>query len=430
MESPSRIAVRTFLQRLIPCRSGLRRAIALSTLAGCLSITALGLTSGLQPAPLQASDHDDGDIDVRSRALSLTDLYVFREIDQNTAARAGDLILVLNTNPRSLARQQYYFSSNAQYDIKIARVANVNNAPVPQPDLTLRFTFSPPNKGNRQVVTLTTIDGSGQASSTNTTTGGGRILTTSITDAAPRLNTVRVRGANLTVFAGLREDPFFFDVEAYFRVRAAVAGFGPAAGFRSPDTALDFTKGYNVNTIVVRVPQQFLAGGRAVNTFDLWGTINIRDPRTGQFTQVEQIARPGINELLTTGSQTIYETYNRTQPARFNSSDSTVIRDNITAVLKLVGNNDTRANALVRALLPDVMRIDTTVPSGYGNKFNALGSPAAGRRLLDDVVDASLNIVTNGAITTDNVSYNGTPGNPAQGHQPLATTFPYLAPPN
>jgi hypothetical protein len=95
-----------------------------------------------------------------------------------------------------------------------------------------------------------------------------------------------------------------------------------------------------------------------------------------------------------------------------------------------VGNNDTRANALVRALLPDVMRIDTTVPSGYGNKFNALGSPAAGRRLLDDVVDASLSIVTNGAITTDNVSYDGTPGNPAQGHQPLAPSFPYLAPPN
>lgn len=429
MEPQPKTAVRTFLQRLAPCRSALRRAIALSAFAGFLSITALGLASGLQPAPLQASDHDDGDIDVRSRALSLTDLYVFREIDQNSAARAGDLILVLNTNPRSLARQQYYFSSNAQYDIKIARVANVDNAPVPQPDLTLRFTFSPPNKGNRQVITLTTLDGNRQ-SSTNTTTSGGRILTTAITDAAPRLNTVRVRGTNLTIFAGLREDPFFFDVEAYFRVRAAVAGFGPAASFRSPDTAIDFTKGYNVNTIVVRVPQQLLAGGRNVNTFDLWGTINIRDPRTGRFTQVEQIARPGINELLTTSSQTIYETYNRTQPARFNSPDSTVIRDNITAVLKLVGNNDTRANALVRALLPDVMRIDTTVPSGYGNKFNALGSPAAGRRLLDDVVDASLSIVTNGAITTDNVSYDGTPGNPAQGHQPLATSFPYLAPPN
>ncbi|GAB4134449.1 MAG: hypothetical protein Fur0046_06270 [Cyanobacteria bacterium J069] len=429
-ESESKTAVRTFWQRLIPHRSAFKQAIALSAMAGLVSVAALGLTSSIQPAPLQASDHDDGDIDVRSRALSLTDLYVFREIDQNSAARAGDLVLVLNTNPRSLARQQYYFSSNAQYDIKIARVANVNGAPVPRPDLTLRFTFAPPNKGNRQVVTLTTLDGNGRSTSTNSTTGGGRIFTTALTDAVPRLNTVRARGSNLTVFAGLREDPFFFDVEAYFRVRAAVAGFGPAAGFRSPDTAIDFTKGYNVNTIVVRVPQRLLAGGGNVNTFDVWGTINLRDPRTRQFVQVEQIARPGINELLTTGSQTIYETYNRTQPARLNSTNGAAIRDNITAVLKLVGNNDTRANALVRALLPDVMRIDTTVPSGYGNKFSALGSPAAGRMLLDDVVDASLGIVTNGAITTDNVSYEGTPGNPAQGHQPLAPSFPYLAPPN
>ncbi|RMF67912.1 MAG: DUF4331 domain-containing protein, partial [Cyanobacteria bacterium J069] len=188
-ESESKTAVRTFWQRLIPHRSAFKQAIALSAMAGLVSVAALGLTSSIQPAPLQASDHDDGDIDVRSRALSLTDLYVFREIDQNSAARAGDLVLVLNTNPRSLARQQYYFSSNAQYDIKIARVANVNGAPVPRPDLTLRFTFAPPNKGNRQVVTLTTLDGNGRSTSTNSTTGGGRIFTTALTDAVPRLNT-------------------------------------------------------------------------------------------------------------------------------------------------------------------------------------------------------------------------------------------------
>ena len=76
------------------------------------------------------------------------------------------------------------------------------------------------------------------------------------------------------------------------------------------------------------------------------------------------------------------------------------------------------------------MRIDTTGPSGYANDLNAKGSPVRGRLLEDDVVDITLSVLTDGAITSDNVSYEGTPGNPAQGHQPLDANFPYLAPAN
>ena len=76
------------------------------------------------------------------------------------------------------------------------------------------------------------------------------------------------------------------------------------------------------------------------------------------------------------------------------------------------------------------MRIDTQGPSGYGLALNALGSPIRGRMLEDDVIDTTLSVLTNGAITTDNVSYAGTPGNPSQGHDPLEPKFPYLALPN
>ncbi|MCA1991078.1 MAG: DUF4331 domain-containing protein, partial [Coleofasciculus sp. S288] len=85
---------------------------------------------------------------------------------------------------------------------------------------------------------------------------------------------------------------------------------------------------------------------------------------------------------------------------------------------------------LVQAFLPDVMRIDTTKPSGYVNAVNAKGSPITGRLLKDDVFDMTITVLTNGAVTTDNVSYDGTPGNPSQGHQPLVSSFPYLALPN
>jgi hypothetical protein len=76
------------------------------------------------------------------------------------------------------------------------------------------------------------------------------------------------------------------------------------------------------------------------------------------------------------------------------------------------------------------MRIDTTIASGYGNAVNNRGALIAGRKLTDDVIDISLPVLTNGAVTTDNVSYEGTPGNPAQGHDPIEPNFPYLALPN
>ena len=76
------------------------------------------------------------------------------------------------------------------------------------------------------------------------------------------------------------------------------------------------------------------------------------------------------------------------------------------------------------------MRIDTTGPSGYGNALNAKGSPIRGRMIKDDVIDTTLSVLTNGAIKGDNASYEGTGSNPAQGHKPLESNFPYLALPN
>ncbi len=98
--------------------------------------------------------------------------------------------------------------------------------------------------------------------------------------------------------------------------------------------------------------------------------------------------------------------------------------------LLALGNSDERANALIGAFLPDVMRIDTTGASGYGNAMNAQLSPIRGRMLKDDVIDITLSVLTDGAITSDNVSYDGPAGNPAQGHDPLIADFPYLAPAN
>ena len=388
----------------------------------------LALVAGSGAIYVQASDHDDGETEVKGRNLNLTDLYVFREQDQNPQASERHLVFIMNTNPRSLARQQYYFSTRARYEFKVSQVADNDATPTGVADVTLRFEFEPPDENNQQEFTLTAIK--------NGRTRTARGKTTALTDD-PAVNNLSLAGSRLQVFAGLREDPFFFDVEQFFRVRAGALGIGPAVGFRNSATARDFAAGYNVNAIAVRVPISYLQGRTNAKTFDVWQTISVPGAG-GKFNQVERLARPAINEGLIVTND-LLNTLNSVgpdfeaaalagqQPA---ANAAAPIVAEATQTLRAIGNSEERANALLGAFLPDVMRIDTTGPSGYANDLNAQGSPIRGRLIKDDVVDITLSVLTDGAITTDNVSYEGTPSNPAQGHQPLSDSFPYLAPPN
>lgn len=372
---------------------------------------------------LVASDHDDGEMDLKGRALNLTDLYAFREKDQNAGASEADLVFIMNVNPRSLPRQSYYFSTNAQYDFHVTRAAGNDATPTGRTDVLLRFEFAAPSKDGSQRITVTTIrDGaSSEADNAN--------QRTTPLGAAPIINRIAVGGGTLNVFAGLREDPFFFDVEQYFKVRAGAAGTGPAVGFRSP--GYDFTAGYNVLSIAVRVPRAWLAGRSTASTFDVWTTISVGGK------QIERLGRPAINEGLVLTNDYL-NALNSVGPdfeaaALAGKQPAAGIAGPIVAevkkVLMAVGNDDKRATALIAAFLPDVMRIDTTGPSGYANALNSKGSPIRGRKITDDVIDVTLSVVTNGAIKSDNVSYVG-PNAGGTSHKPLLDTFPYLADPN
>ncbi|MEY4530351.1 MAG: hypothetical protein RLZZ156_1072 [Deinococcota bacterium] len=400
----------------------------------------LGVASLLAAAGIgafvTASDHDDGESDSKARALNLTDLYVFREKDQNPSVSDDSLVFIMNTNPRSVARQQYAFSSNARYEFKVTRVRNKDDMATGKTDALLRFEFSAPDAKGQQAMTVTGIrDGAQRIVKTNTE--GQPIMTTPL-GAAPKLNQVAVdsAGGGITVYAGLREDPFFFDVEQFFRVRAGLAGLGPSVGFRSP--GVDFTAGYNVNTVAVRVPMGWLASASGATTFDVWETISVKNPKKpSEWMQIERLARPAVNEgLLLTNDY--LNTLNAVGPdfeAAVLNGDKAAgeaaapIIGEVSTVLKLLGNDPTRVGALLGAFLPDVMRIDTTGTSGYANALNAKGSPIRGRLIKDDVIDITLQVLSNGAVKGDNVTYDG-PNAGGTKHKPLLETFPFLAEPN
>ena len=65
---------------------------------------------------------------------------------------------------------------------------------------------------------------------------------------------------------------------------------------------------------------------------------------------------------------------------------------------------------LADILLPDILTVDLSLDTGYLN----------GRNLADDVIDASLGLITEGLLTTDCVDNDSA----------SRTDFPYLAEPN
>lgn len=179
-------------------------------------------------------------------------------------------------------------------------------------------------------------------------------------------------------------------------------------------------------------------------------------PPTTTVIQVEQLARPGINEALLR-SNNFLNTYNAVGPAFIaaalanpNSAEGQAAApvlaeavDTLNLFTNLDGPGGITTTAVVQAFLPDVMRIDTTINvpvagSAYAAALNAKGSPVGGRKLTDDVVDVTLSVLTGGTVTTDNVPYYPAVGNPGVGHQNLnaqaaangPAAFPFLAPAN
>jgi len=253
-----------------------------------------------------ASDHDDGETDIKSRALNLTDHFAFKSPSNPT-----ELSLVMYFNPRSLPGRQYNLSTNARYEFHVAKVASRTSAPTAAEDWIFRFEAGAALADGTQPITLTTIKG-------GTVIGELKGMSTSIANSKANTITTVSGDAGLTAkfFVGQRADSFHFDVVRFFEVRAflasrffggtggngnATAGLSPncrgdkflanlltggananeAGGvpdadvinlFNPPSCAPDFTKNLNVTAIVLNVPISALGG----TIFDTWSTISVK----------------------------------------------------------------------------------------------------------------------------------------------------------
>ncbi len=240
-----------------------------------------------------ASDHDDGETDIKSRALNLTDHYAFKS--------GTDLTLIMYVNPRSLPGRQYNLSTNARYDLHVSKAASKTAAPTAAEDFVFRFEAGEPDATGAQSVKLTLVKDGADAGSMDgkSTTFGASKAGTIVA------NTGTVGGIAAKYFVGQRADSFTFDVNRFFQVRTYLAQrfFGGAGGkgdatamlapncrgdgllaegtipdgdgvnlWNPPSCAPDFVKNLNVTAIVLNVPIASLGGG---TVFDTWSTISV-----------------------------------------------------------------------------------------------------------------------------------------------------------
>lgn len=252
----------------------------------------------------EASDHDDGESNLKARALNLTDHFAFK-----SPSNPSELSLVMYFNPRSLPGRQYALSTNARYEFHVSKVADKLEAPTVKDDYVFRFEAQAPDLAGVQKIKLTVLkDGAVIGTHDGSSTAFGASKANAIVK-----NTGNAGGVDVTWFVGQRADSFHFDVVRFFQVRAFLADrlFGGAGGngnkdasladncrgdkfllpvlglggetqpgdgdnvnlFNPPSCAPDFTKGLNVTAIALNVPIAALGG----TVFDTWSTISVAE---------------------------------------------------------------------------------------------------------------------------------------------------------
>jgi hypothetical protein len=262
---------------------------------------------------------------------------------------------------------------------------------------------------------------------------------------------------NLTVFAGVRADPFFFDLERFYQIfpdrmtplTGKVVNYpnpnNPQVdGFRPPGQAQDFLADLNVLSVVVELPRSSVSGG----VIRVWETTSIFSSGDFKYHQQDRLARPAVNEVLATVSNLRHHVNNTDNP----TDDATHLKSDIESFLTFPANRSTAIkNAIEAVLVPDVMIADlsqTGVPAAFlGVETQGLsGSKFGGRALTDDVVDIDLDTIFGNLIPTLSMLnpnlFGGvipddghelpefTTDNVGPGDKVFLNTFPYLGVPH
>lgn len=244
-------------------------------IAASVAIAATATATQVQRG--MGSDHQDTpEVELNPR-LDMDDVYAF-------PGSSEDRIVLIMTTQSPISPAQTgaaRFDPNALYQLKIDNTGDAVE------DLVIQFQFDDQTGGGQTIGMFgpiaPTVKGRSSRVATETPTMTGNLGAT-ITSGTGN--------AQIQLFAGPRDDPFYIDLEQFFRIvpdrrpahgpaslitksanafrpkNAASPGpFDPAHG-----AAVDFLRGLNGMAIVVELPESMVKG--AGNNIGVWATIS------------------------------------------------------------------------------------------------------------------------------------------------------------
>lgn len=365
------------------------RKIVLIALALTMAVTLV-----LAPAPrTDAADHRDGPVITGGESADIADVFFFLNPNNNSKVTLamsvhGPIIPAENASAG-------FFDHTVRFRFAIENTGDATG------DLFFEITFS--KQTSRSAPQVATIKQNGVTLFTANTT----VSSSTATTAPPPVVTTDP-STGISIFAGLRDDPFFFDIPADLRYKASLLKNAPDPSVYN--RARDSFAGYNIIMIVLSIPASRLRGPSG----DILGL----SCSTLRSKQVDRMGVPLVNPMLIPYSRK--DEYN----ASLTSQDAAgKFRADIVQTLTSFHTNPTYISMFEDLAVTngDMLRLDLSIPNtGSEGGKNTLARFPNGRRPNDDVIDTIVTLVNNGVALKDNVNDNDVV---------LPSTFPFFAPP-
>jgi hypothetical protein len=456
------------------------RTISNRARAGVAAFAALAVVAGaayaLSPRRGSASSHREAPLVAADPQVDGTDLYAFVSPDD-----PNKVTFVSNWIPfeePAGGPNFYAFAEGVRYDV------NIDNDGDAQPDIIYRWRFRDryrnPNTFLYNTGPVTSLDDPdlnfiqtydlkrivpGKPGKTRTLVNDGKVAPSHVGEASmPDYAALRsqaivsIPGGGRS-FVGQTNDPFFLDLRV----------FDLLYGGDLSEVGDDTLKGFNVNTMVLQVPQTDLAKGQnpeANPVIGVWMTssrrsVTVQDPGTGAkrfkgpWVQLSRLGMPLVNEVVV--PIPVKDYFNASKPRKdaqfldavndpelprlieavygIKAPDSDpnkpgIQRDDLIAVF-LTGVEGLNQPRGVRPA--EMLRLNMSIsPCQPGScaEFSPLGVIGGdvagfpnGRRLVDDIVDIALQVVEGELIGNPNDLSDGVGVDDGA----LSSVFPYVS---
>ena len=390
----------------------------LSTFKQTLLAAALGMGTIVSQTPtVFAADHAESTSVAGDPGADIADVFAFLDPTDNSK-----VVLALDVEgfvvPSELANLSF-FGADITYRFSIENTGDA------RPDASIDVTFAPQTARNQpQMATIRMPNG--RVFSAPTT-----VQTLAATANPFVVSTDPVSGVGF--FAGLTDDPFYFDIVGFNRFVASVLAGTPDV--TRLQRGRDSFAGYNIHMIALSVPASLLKGRagdvigvngitlrKVEESGDFRGPRGERRRREVHLKQIDRMATPAVNTALIPFARK--NEYNAATPV---DDAAGKFAGDIVATLKALGTNDANIGILASVAVAkgDYLRLNTATANsslGFGQTVTSPGYTGFpnGRRPGDDTIDTLLYFIANQNPLGDNVNGNDVP---------LGTVFPFFAPP-